>query len=125
MFGPCDIFHNIFHNIFHMQNAELSILASKEDVFKSKALIEKRQLMIFLMFASGNFDMSDTLRGKEGIGFSEFLKGPDFGLSAELASVVAYALAHCSEESGDCVITRYIYFCFRADYFQNRRSLLS
>jgi RAB protein geranylgeranyltransferase component A len=96
-----------------------TIPASKEDVFKSKALslIEKRKLMKFLMFASGDFDTSDTLRGKEDIAFSEFLKGPDFGLSTELASAVAYALAHCPEESGECVITRYLYFCFRADYF--------
>ena len=92
-----------------------TIPASKEDVFKSKALslIEKRKLMRFLMFASGDFETSDNLRGKEHVAFSEFLKGPEFGLSAELASAVAYALAQCAEESGACVITKIIYlFCF-------------
>jgi len=97
-----------------------TIPASKEDVFKSKALslIEKRKLMKFLMFASGDFEVSDTLRGKEDIAFSEFLKGPEFGLSAELASAVAYALAHCSEESGECVILKYIYFIFKLTIFR-------
>ena len=91
-----------------------TIPASKEDVFKSKALslIEKRRLMKFLMFASGDFEISDTLLGKEEIAFSEFLKGPEFGLSAELASAVAYALAHCSVESGKCVITNVVFTKF-------------
>lgn len=91
-----------------------TIPASKEDVFKSKALslIEKRKLMKFLMFASGDFETSDTLLGKEEIAFSEFLKGPEFGLSAELASAVAYALAHCSVESGECVITNVVFTLF-------------
>ena len=85
-----------------------TIPASKEDVFKSKALslIEKRKLMMFLMFASGDFETSDNLRGKERVAFSEFLKGHEFGLSAELASAMAYALAQCSEESAECVITK-------------------
>jgi RAB protein geranylgeranyltransferase component A len=95
-----------------------TIPASKEDVFKSKALslIEKRRLMKFLMFASGDFETpssssSDSiLRGKEDVAFSEFLKGPEFGLSAELASAVSYALAQCSEESGECVITKVNYY---------------
>lgn len=89
-----------------------TIPASKEDVFKTKALslIEKRKLMKFLMFASGEFESSDTLRGKEKNAFAEFLKGPEFGLSADLASAVAYALAHCSGESGKFMIRDHIYF---------------
>jgi RAB protein geranylgeranyltransferase component A len=89
--------------IHHTHNRVITILASKEDVFKTKALslIEKRKLMKFLMFTSWEFDESDTLQGKEPLGFSEFLKGPDFGLSTEFVSAVAYALAHCSEENGE------------------------
>lgn len=89
-----------------------TIPASKEDVFKSKALslIEKRRLMKFLMFASGEFEASDTLRGKEEIPFAEFLKGSEFGLSADLAGAVAYALAHCSEESGKFMMRDHVYF---------------
>ena len=89
-----------------------TIPASKEDVFKSKALslIEKRRLMKFLMFAAGEFEASDALRGKEQVGFAEFLKGAEFGLSADLASAVAYALAHCSEESGRSMIRDHVYF---------------
>ena len=91
-----------------------TIPASKEDVFKSKALslVEKRKLMKFLMFASGEFDASDVLRGKEGVAFSEFLRGPEFGLSAELASAVAYALAHCSAEIGECVMIDVVFTLF-------------
>jgi len=92
-----------------------TIPASKEDVFKSKALslIEKRKLMKFLMFASGDFEISsDILRGKEDVAFSEFLKGPAFGLSAELASAVAYALAQCSEENGECVTVTVLFTLF-------------
>lgn len=82
-----------------------TIPASKEDVFRNKALslVEKRRLMKFLMFASGDFESSETLQGKEGVAFAGFLKGPEVGLSADLASAVAYALAHCSKESGEWV----------------------
>ena len=49
--------------------------------------------MKFLMFASRDFETSDNFLGKEHAAFSEFFKGPEFGLSGELASAVGYALA--------------------------------
>ena len=97
--------------VYRHGGAVETIPASKEDVFKSTALslVEKRRLMKFLMFAAGEFEASDVLRGKEDVSFAAFLSGPEFGLSAELASAVAYALAHCSQENGECVIVEYIH----------------
>jgi RAB protein geranylgeranyltransferase component A len=79
-----------------------TIPASKEDVFKSKALslVEKRRLMKFLQFAAGDFEPSGALLHAP---FAAFLSAPDVGLSAPLARAVAYALAHCAQESGACV----------------------
>jgi len=37
---------------------------------------------------------SDTLRGKEDVAFSEIVKGPKFGLEAELAIAVSHMRWH-------------------------------
>ena len=48
---------------------------SKEDIFKSQdlTLVDKRKLMRFLVFASGDYEGSTQLEGKEEMPFSQFL----------------------------------------------------
>ncbi|QRV87218.1 Rab proteins geranylgeranyltransferase component A [Ceratobasidium sp. AG-Ba] len=74
-----------------------SVPASKQDVFRDRAisLVQKRRLIKFLMFASGEFEGSPELSGKEQTPLLEFLSGP-FGLSADLAEALAYAVAFCA-----------------------------
>ncbi|KAI9448468.1 FAD/NAD-P-binding domain-containing protein [Lactarius indigo] len=73
-----------------------NVPGSKEDVFKSTlSLIEKRRLMRFLVFASGDFEGSKELQGHEQTAFPEFLTS-QFSLSREMVDAIAYALAFCS-----------------------------
>ncbi|KAH9040584.1 FAD/NAD-P-binding domain-containing protein [Lactarius hengduanensis] len=59
-----------------------NVPGSKEDVFKSTlSLIEKRRLMRFLVFASGDFEESKELQGHEQTAFPEFLTS-QFSLSS-------------------------------------------
>ncbi|KAL5530773.1 MRS6 [Sanghuangporus sanghuang] len=76
-----------------------SVPGSKEEIFRSKdlSLIDKRKLMRFLMFASGEFESSSELRGKETMDFGSFLKEV-FSLDTQLASVLACALALCKSQ---------------------------
>ncbi|KAK0236135.1 GDP dissociation inhibitor-domain-containing protein [Armillaria nabsnona] len=69
---------------------------SKEDVFKNKdiSLVDKRRLMRFLMFASGEFEGKPELEGREEIAFGEFLKTV-FMLNDETVAAIVYALAFC------------------------------
>ncbi|KAG7451403.1 FAD/NAD(P)-binding domain-containing protein [Guyanagaster necrorhizus] len=69
---------------------------SKEDVFKSKdiTLVDKRRLMRFLMFASGEFEGKPELEGREEMAFGEFLKTA-FMLNDETIAAIVYALAFC------------------------------
>ncbi|KAH7888122.1 GDP dissociation inhibitor-domain-containing protein [Phlebopus sp. FC_14] len=70
---------------------------NKETVFQDRniTLIEKRRLMRFLMFASGDFETSPEIQGKESVPFNEFLR-QTFSLSEDTARVVTFALAYCS-----------------------------
>ncbi|KAH9059376.1 FAD/NAD-P-binding domain-containing protein [Lactarius vividus] len=73
-----------------------NVPGSKEDVFKSTlSLIEKRRLMRFLVFASGDFEGSKELQGHEQTAFPEFLTS-QFSLAQEMVNAIAYALAFCS-----------------------------
>ncbi|KAK0469548.1 GDP dissociation inhibitor-domain-containing protein [Desarmillaria tabescens] len=69
---------------------------SKEDVFKNKdiSLVDKRRLMRFLMFASGEFEGKPELEGREEMAFGEFLKTA-FMLNDETVAAILYALAFC------------------------------
>ncbi|KAK0194005.1 rab escort protein [Armillaria mellea] len=69
---------------------------SKEDVFKNKdiSLVDKRRLMRFIMFASGEFEGKPELEGREEMAFGEFLKTV-FTLNDETVAAIAYALAFC------------------------------
>ncbi|KAK7436641.1 hypothetical protein VKT23_019048 [Stygiomarasmius scandens] len=73
---------------------------NKEDIFKNKniSLVDKRRLMRFLMFASGDFEEAKELKGNETMSFIEFLKR-SFSLNDEIASTITYALGHCLSAS--------------------------
>ncbi|XAO23047.1 hypothetical protein I312_101825 [Cryptococcus bacillisporus CA1280] len=70
---------------------------SKEEIFKDKSvsLMDKRKLMKFFMFAAGEFEHSDILRGKETQPLSDFLQD-SFALPTNLALSITYAIAHCT-----------------------------
>jgi RAB protein geranylgeranyltransferase component A len=74
---------------------------SKQDIFKSKviSLIEKRRVMRFLTFASGDFETAEELKGKESLPFLEFLSTV-FSLGQELSSIISYSLAFSISLSG-------------------------
>ncbi|EJD00808.1 FAD/NAD-binding domain-containing protein [Fomitiporia mediterranea MF3/22] len=77
-----------------------SVPGSKEEIFKSKelSLMDKRRLMRFLTFASGDFEGSPELQGKESMPFFTFLEEV-FSLGKQLASSLTYALALCKTAS--------------------------
>lgn len=82
--------------IYSSSSGLQNVPGSKEDVFKSSlSLIEKRRLMRFLVFASGNFEGSKELQGHEQTAFPEFLT-TQFSLNQEMVDAIAYALAFCS-----------------------------
>ncbi|WVR03857.1 hypothetical protein IAU60_000855 [Kwoniella sp. DSM 27419] len=70
---------------------------SKEEVFKDKSvgLLDKRRLMKFLMFAAGEFEDEELLKGKERRSLLSFLQ-ESFSIPSQLAESIAYAIAHCS-----------------------------
>ncbi|KAI0314736.1 GDP dissociation inhibitor-domain-containing protein [Amylostereum chailletii] len=73
-----------------------NVPGSKEDVFKSKdmSLLDKRRLMRFLIFASGDFEDTKELQGHESAPFLGWLKS-SFSLGDNTADAIAYALAFC------------------------------
>ncbi|KAJ3785852.1 FAD/NAD-P-binding domain-containing protein [Lentinula aff. detonsa] len=80
-----------------------TVPGSKEDIFKDKtiSLLDKRRLMRFLVFASGDedFEARTELEGaKADMPFVEFLK-TTFSLDQEMAETIAYALSHCVSPS--------------------------
>ncbi|KIK93847.1 hypothetical protein PAXRUDRAFT_144125 [Paxillus rubicundulus Ve08.2h10] len=78
---------------------------NKESIFQDRTipLIEKRRLVRFLMFASGEFEESPELQGKESIPFDQFLHR-SFALGEDIAHVIMFALAFCSF-SGESTLT--------------------
>lgn len=96
--------------IYSTTNRLQNVPGSKEDVFKSSlSLIEKRRLMRFLVFASGEFEGSKELQGHEQTPFPEFLQSK-FSLTQEIVDAIAYALAFCSSTTGP----PYSCYCFGA-----------
>ncbi|OCF44472.1 rab escort protein [Kwoniella heveanensis CBS 569] len=75
---------------------------SKEEVFKDKSvgLLDKRRLMKFLLFAAGDFEQDDLLKGKEARPLLEFLQ-ETFSIPAQLSQSIAYAISHCSGEKDE------------------------
>ncbi|EPQ59734.1 FAD/NAD P-binding domain-containing protein [Gloeophyllum trabeum ATCC 11539] len=74
-----------------------NVPGSKEDVFKSKdlSLVDKRRLMRFLMFASGEFEGKPELAGNETTPFPDFLRNK-FSLKQDVIDAITYALAFCT-----------------------------
>jgi len=86
--------------IYSSSNGLRNVPGSKEDVFKSSlTLIEKRRLMRFLVFASGEFEGSNELQGHEQTPFPEFLQ-TKFFLIQDMVDAIVYALAFCSSSTG-------------------------
>ncbi|KIJ70643.1 hypothetical protein HYDPIDRAFT_105386 [Hydnomerulius pinastri MD-312] len=88
LLGPVSLYHD---------GQFTSVPQNKESIFQDRTipLIEKRRLMRFLMFASGDFENSPELQGKENIPFDEFLR-QSFSLGENIAQVVIFALAYCN-----------------------------
>lgn len=86
--------------IYSSDSGLQNVPGSKEDVFKSSlSLIEKRRLMRFLIFASGEFESSKEFQGQEQTPFPEFLRSK-FSLTQEIVDAIVYALAFCSSIAG-------------------------
>ncbi|WVW80108.1 hypothetical protein I302_102083 [Kwoniella bestiolae CBS 10118] len=70
---------------------------SKEEIFKDKtiSLVDKRRLMKFLMFAAGEFEDSEILKGKETQPLIQFLQ-ESFSLPTQLSESIIYAISHGS-----------------------------
>ncbi|CAE6379073.1 unnamed protein product [Rhizoctonia solani] len=82
--------------VIQTQDGFKNVPANKQDVFKDKAisLVQKRRLIKFLMFATGEFEQSTELQGKETTPLLEFVRDV-FGIDKELAEALAYAVAFC------------------------------
>ncbi|KAA1465894.1 FAD/NAD(P)-binding domain-containing protein [Dentipellis sp. KUC8613] len=83
--------------IYDREKGIKSVPGSKEDVFKSKemSLINKRRLMRFLMFASGDFEDKPELQGNQDTPFIEYLRTV-FSLDQQVSEAITYALAFCT-----------------------------
>lgn len=79
-------------------------------MFKSKelSLVQKRRLMRFLMFASGEFEVKPEVEGKEDVPFVNFLKEV-FSIDEKSIEAIAYALAFCVSPAGKEAIMRQNY----------------
>ena len=94
--------------IYSSNDGLQNVPGSKEDVFKSSlSLIEKRRLMRFLLYTSGDFESSKEFQGQEQTPFPEFLQSK-FSLTQEIVDAIVYALAFCSSNAG----SPYPYPCF-------------
>lgn len=81
----------------HVQN----VPNTKEDVFNNKhiSLINKRRLMRFFAFVSGDFEDKQELHGRELEPFIDFLSSI-FTLERTIAETIVFALAFCSSLQG-------------------------
>ncbi|CAE6429139.1 unnamed protein product [Rhizoctonia solani] len=80
----------LVNSVVRTQEGFKNVPANKQDVFKDKAigLVQKRRLIKFLMFASGEFE------GKETSPLLEFVQQV-FGIDKELSEALSYAVAFC------------------------------
>ncbi|KAF8550256.1 FAD/NAD(P)-binding domain-containing protein [Imleria badia] len=88
LLGPMAIYHN---------GRFQSVPQNKESIFQDRSipLIEKRRLMRFLVFASGEFEETPELQGKEDTPFDHFLR-ESFSLSEGISQVIMFSLASCN-----------------------------
>ncbi|CAE6491346.1 unnamed protein product [Rhizoctonia solani] len=84
--------------VVHTLEGFKNVPANKQDVFKDKAigLVQKRRLIKFLMFASGEFEGASELNEKETTPLLEFVQEV-FGIDKELAEALSYAVAFCED----------------------------
>lgn len=82
-----------------------SVPQNKESIFQDRSipLVEKRRLMRFLVFASGEFETSPELQGKEDTSFDYFLH-ESFGLTEDISRLVMFSLAGCNFSGGKTTI---------------------
>ena len=87
----------LYHSPGHVQN----VPNSKEDVFNNRqiSLIDKRRLMRFFTFVSGDFEDKSELQGNESTPFIDFLTS-SFTLESSIAETIVFALAFCSFPQG-------------------------
>jgi Rab proteins geranylgeranyltransferase component A len=87
----------LYHSPGHVQN----VPNTKEDVFNNKqiSLINKRRLMRFFTFVSGDFEDKVELQGRESVPFIDFLAST-FTLERSIAETIVFALAFCLSPRG-------------------------
>lgn len=87
----------LYHSAGYVQN----VPNTKEDVFNNRqiSLIEKRRLMRFFTFVSGDFEGKTELQGNESAPFIDFLTST-FALTRSVAETIVFALAFCSHPQG-------------------------
>ncbi|WWC68661.1 uncharacterized protein I206_102593 [Kwoniella pini CBS 10737] len=81
----------------HVEENFKRVPGSKEEIFKDKSisLMDKRKLMKFLLFATGEFENDDILKGKESQPLNQFLQ-ESFSIPSSLSNSIIYAISHCS-----------------------------
>ncbi|KAJ1308321.1 hypothetical protein OPQ81_004032 [Rhizoctonia solani] len=84
--------------VVRTQEGFKNVPANKQDVFRDKAigLVQKRRLIKFLMFASGEFEGSSELNERETTPLLEFVQDV-FGIDKDLAEALSYAVAFCTD----------------------------
>ena len=87
--------------LYHSPGRVQNVPNSKEDVFNNRqiSLIDKRRLMRFFTFVSGDFEDKPELRGKESAPFIDFLIST-FTLERSIAETIVFTLAFCSSPQG-------------------------
>lgn len=88
-------------SLYHSRGRVQNVPSTKEDVFNNKhiSLIDKRRLMRFFTFVSGNFEDRAEFPGKESTPFIDFLKSV-FTLEGPIAETIVFALAFCLSLQG-------------------------
>ena len=87
----------LYHSPGYVQN----VPNTKEDIFNNRqiSLIDKRRLMRFFTFVSGDFEDKIELKNNESAPFIDFLTST-FALERSIAETIVFALAFCSSPRG-------------------------
>ena len=100
-----------------------SVPQNKETIFQDRSipLIEKRRLMRFLVFASGEFEKSPELQGKEDTSFDHFLR-ESFSLGEDISQVIMFSLASCNFSGGE--VRMYLFHLYSHNYLESTSTAL-
>lgn len=87
--------------LYHSPGRIQNVPNTKEDVFNNKhiSLVNKRRLMRFFTFVSGDFEDKPELHEKESTPFIDFLTST-FTLERTIVEAIVFALAFCSSPQG-------------------------